>query len=185
MGPPSRRAFRFSLRLSTRGNNAHKRHVDFLAVGSARSRSSEANLVRAVVPFQIAHLWVPCLLYDDPPFSLSSPFPPPPPLSLFLPLSPEAARSEARRWSDKGARHVHPSCTGRLFIPEVKSVAAEAVWTSRRTKSTNFGHRLLARCARVAAAPRHAARSMMGEIRRPRPTSINFHESNQIGLLRR
>jgi len=99
-------------------------------------------------------------------------------LSYSLPPSPEAARhrSEARRWFDKGARHVHPSCTGRLFIPEVKSVAAEAVWTSRRTKSrrTNFGHRLLVRYIRVATVPRRAARSMTKEIRRSRPTSINF-----------
>lgn len=106
-------------------------------------------------------------------------------LSSPLPLSPEAARhrNEARRWSDKGARHVHPSCTGRLFIPEVKSVAAEAVWTSRRTKSTNFGHRLLARYIRVATAPRRAI-----DDERDTPFSPNeykFRERNQIGLLRR
>lgn len=126
-------------------------------MGSAQSQSFQINLVRAVVPFQrdrVSLGVVPSLRQ----FSLSlSSFFLPLSFSSALPLSPETARSDARHWSDKGARHVHPSCTSRLFIPEVKSVAAETVWTSRRTKSTNFGHRLLARCIRVVGAPRRAA----------------------------
>lgn len=120
------------------------------AVRSARSRSSETNLVRRRQSRSrqrnSRHRPFPRMI----PFYVR--------FSLSLSFSPKDAhdigveRSAGWRRSDKGPRHIHPSCTGRLFIPGVKSVAAEAVWTSRCTKSTNFGHRLLAQCIRAATA---------------------------------
>jgi len=93
-------------------------------------------------------------------------------LSLSLPFSAENARGVARRGPDKGAHHVHPSCAPAVSLfagLKASRGGGEVTRTSRRTKSTNFGHRLLA--WRVCAA---AARSMTAEIRRSRPTRINF-----------